>query len=176
MNSRYVLALTVTSALLLACGGDKKSPGQDWSERPLTTIKDKVKGVGFAIGLPDKMKKDEHGSEVSLGWRADMDDYFSEPSVNVYYSSIPPTDLSSAQRDAMIDKKHTVVRKDTIDDGFIITHHSGDKGYVKTHVWKKAGDKMLNCVASQAKQGGVPSPDKTLRWLEKICLSLSVSG
>jgi hypothetical protein len=177
MRASLPLCLTLSAAFLAGCGGDKKaSPGQDWSQRPLTTVKDKVKGVGFSIGLPQKMKKDEHGSEVSIGWRADMDDYFSEPSVNIYYSSIPPKDLSSAHASAMIDKKHTIARKDKIDTGFIITHHSKDKGYVKTHVWKKSGEKVLNCVASQAKRGGVPSPDKTLRWLEQICLSLSVSS
>ncbi len=96
--------------------------------------------------------------------------------MNVYFASIPPKDLATAKMYAMIDKKHTIVRKDKIDGGFIITHHSKTKGYVKTHVWKKAGDKMLNCVASQAKRGGVPSPDKTMKWLETICLSMMVKG
>ena len=45
---------------------------------------------------------------------------------------------------------------------------------MRAHVLKRKGDATLECRASQAKQGGVPSHDETLAWLEQICASLTI--
>jgi hypothetical protein len=45
---------------------------------------------------------------------------------------------------------------------------------VRAEIMKTKGDAHLACRASQAKTGGVPSPDATMAWLEKLCSSLTI--
>ncbi len=74
------LAFALSAASLIACGGGNKGPGEDWSERPLKAAESTVKGVSFSITLPDKMTKDDTGTDIAVGWRSAKSDYFSEPS------------------------------------------------------------------------------------------------
>ncbi|MEZ4399606.1 MAG: hypothetical protein R3B06_06290 [Kofleriaceae bacterium] len=172
--------IVALSLALAACGGSKKSagPGQDWSGKPLdTTITDKVKGVGFTIKAPAGMKLDGTDADpdaITKRWQADVDDYFSEPSFSVAYAAIPAKDVDGFVRDAMLGPKDVVAKQAATDDGFVLTTHTQDNGTVRASVLKRKGDVTLTCRASQAKTGGVPSPEKTLAWLESLCSSLTI--
>ncbi len=165
---------------LAACGKDAPSFGQDWSKRPLapvtetleSTIGSTTRTATFSIDLPAKMKKEASGGH--LEWRADLDDNFSEPSVSVGFSMMPAS-VEEALRVTMPDKNDVIVKSVEIDGGFIVVSHTKTKGIVRVEAWKRQGERdALTCRASQAKTGGVPSPDATLAWLETICTSLTV--
>ena len=163
---------------LVACGGKGESgPGKDWSGKPLdVTIKDKVKGVEFSIQAPAGMKleRDEGPDAVTKRWEADLDDNFSEPGFSVAYASIPPKDLETFVKYATVDDTDVIAKQEATDDGFKLVYHTKNKGIVRVEILKRKGEHHLTCRASQAKDGGVPSPDKTIAWLEQLCGSLTI--
>ncbi|HEY5922420.1 MAG TPA: hypothetical protein VIV11_12150 [Kofleriaceae bacterium] len=170
------------AALLFACGKPAE-PGADWSAKPLdATIESKVKGVPFKLSVPKNFKfdgvgddKEDNPESITKRWRPDVKDYFSEPSVSVSYAAIPAKDLDGFVSDAMVDKdKDVIAKKEQTADGFVMLYHTKNKGIVRVELLKRKGDVHLNCRASQAKQGGVPSPDATMAWLEKMCASLTL--
>ena len=169
--------------VLLAACGEQSEPGQDWSQKPLdATIENKVKNVPFKISVPKGWKFDAVGTrkeddpeEITKEWRPDIKDYFSEPSVTVAYAAIPAKDLDSFLKYVMVDdKKDVIAKKEQTPDGFVIVYHTKNKGIVRVELQKNKGDVALTCRASQAKTGGVPSPDATMAWLEKMCSSLTL--
>ena len=174
MTKRLVLC-----AILVACGKNAE-PGADWSQKPLDdTVESRVHGVPFKISMPKGWKLEEIGKvndpdEIVREWRPDVKDQWSEPSVAVSYAAIPAKDLDGYVSDAMMDKKDVIAKKEQTADGFVLVYHTQNKGIVRVHVLKRKGDVHLNCRASQAKTGGVPSPDATMAWLEKMCGSLTL--
>jgi hypothetical protein len=174
-------AILLGLALAMSGCGSSSEPGKDWSKKPLdATIESKVNGAGFKLSVPKGWKFDATvGAEsdpaaISKQWRPDVDDYFSEPSVTVSYASIPAKDLEGFVGDAMLDDKYTVVKKAAIADGFVLTAHTKNHGIVRAHVMKRKGEVHIDCRASQAKTGGVPSPAATMAWLEQLCSSLTI--
>jgi hypothetical protein len=176
MNKLMTFALVVG---LAACGGKKESgPGQDWSGKPLdVTIEDKVNNVGFTLKAPKGMKLDGDAAPeaVTKMWKADVKDYFSEPSIMVSYASIPPKDLDGVVRDAMLDDNDVVAKKEATADGFVLVTHTKKKGIVRVETYKTKGEHTLTCRVSQAKDEGVPSPEKTMAWMEQLCGSLTIN-
>lgn len=169
--------------VLLAACGKQSEPGADWSQKPLdATIENKVKNVGFKISVPKGWKFDAVGDQkesdpeaLHKEYRPDVKDYFSEPSVTVGYAPIPAKDLESFVKFVMVDEKKDVVAKqEATADGFVIVYHTKNKGIVRVEMQKNKGDISLTCRASQAKTGGVPSPEATMAWLEKMCSSLTI--
>lgn len=173
--------VTILGVLALAaCGGGKDAgPGKDWSGRPLDqTIASQVNGVAFTVQAPAGMKLEgeDTPTEITKRWRADVDDYFSEPGFSVAYASIPPKDVAGFIADQMIDEGDVIVKQETLpaDGGFLVVHHTAKKGLAYARVLKRQGEHHLTCTASQAKDGGLPSFDQTLAWLERLCLSLTI--
>lgn len=169
-------------AVLFGCG-KKSEPGADWSAKPLdATIESKVNNVAFKLSLPKGWTFDGASGEkvddpaaISKEWRPDIKDYFSEPSVTISYAAIPPTDLAGFVKDAMLDEgKDVIAKQEQTPDGFVLVYHTKNKGIVRVHTMKTKGDAHVFCRASQAKTGGVPSPDATMAWLEKLCGSLKL--
>ena len=159
---------------LVACGGSG-GPGGDWSGKPIDQVtKGTVNKAAFTIKLPAGMKLDgPAGGDIAQEWRADVDDYFSEPSVMVSFASIPATTIEDYVRDAMLDAKDVVAKQAALPDGFVLLTHTQNNGIVRAHVMKVKGATHLDCRAAQAKDGGVPNPEKTLAWLEQLCLTLT---
>lgn len=173
-----LLALVASLALLAPACGDKKEdgkkeegPGLDWSGKALKPVEATVGGVKVTVDLPDKMKLSEDDADRKE-WRADMKDYFSEPSVHLMSITTAPKTLDEAVKHYMVEQKYIIARKEAIADGFLVTHHSKTKGLLYAVFFKHIGGKNIVCKAAQAKQGGVPNFEKTKAWLEKICLSL----
>ena len=175
--------LAICVLMFAACGKKDSEPGADWSQKPLdATIESKVHDIPFKLSVPKGWKfdgvgdaKEDDATAITKQWRPDVGDYFSEPSVSISYAAIPPKDLEGFISDAMVDKdKDVVSKKETTADGFVMHYHTKNKGIVRVNVLKRKGDQHVNCRASQAKQGGVPSPDATLAWLEKMCSSLTL--
>jgi hypothetical protein len=164
---------------LAACGGKKESgPGQDWSGKALdVTIEDTVYGVGFTLKAPKGMKLDGDiaPETVTRMWKADLDDYFSEPSIMVSYAAIPPKDLDGVVSDAMLDDNDVVAKKEATADGFVLVTHTKKKTIVRVETYKTKGEHTLSCRVSQSKEGGVPNPEKTMAWMEQICGSLTIN-
>ncbi len=75
---------------------------------------------------------------------------------------------------AMLDDKYVIEHKEMNGDFFIISAHTKNNGIVKVSLLRQKGDTSLECHASQAKTGGVPSPEATLAWLEKLCQTLTI--
>jgi len=172
--TRTIAAMMLAGAALAACGKGSSGPGQDWSGKPLDVkIADEIHGAKFTLQAPAGMKLADT-SDVTKEWRADVDDYFSEPSFTVAYEAIPAKTIDDYVRDAMLDKNDVVVKKEATADGFVLLYRTKTWGIVRAHVMKQKGDVHLECRASQAKQGGVPSHDQTLAWLERLCSSLAI--
>lgn len=162
------------AGLLLACGGKKDGPGKDWSGKELSPTKGTLKdGIEFTVSLPADFKKEDRSDEITQSWEADFDDPFSEPSAAVSYQAIPPKSLDQFIEYAMLDDTFTLAKKEELKDGYLYVAHTENKGYVMVERLLRKGDKAIACRASQAKQNGVPSPDATMAWLEKLCMSLA---
>jgi hypothetical protein len=161
-------------ALLVACGSS--GPGADWSNKPLTeTATGKVNGFAFKLKLPAGMKLEpQRGNDISMDWKADVDDYFSEPSVQVLFDSIPAKDIAGLVEEEVLGKRDVVQEKTAIPDGMRVVYHTDNYGIANVVVAKAKGATHLKCRASQAKQGGVPSPEKTLAWLVQLCMTLEI--
>ncbi|MCA9675015.1 MAG: hypothetical protein H6709_17470 [Kofleriaceae bacterium] len=179
MMKRVMILPLALGLALTACGkkGDD-GPGKDWSGKALdVTVENKVNNVAFKVQLPKGMKfdGDDDGPEViTKMWKADVHDYFSEPSVMISYEAIPATDIDGFVKDAMLDDKDVIAKQEKTADGFVLVTHTKNNGIVAVEVMKVKGDAHLVCRASQAKDGGVPSPDKTMAWLEQLCSSLTI--
>ncbi len=169
----------MVGALAAGCGkgGGGGGPGKDWSGKPLdVTIESKVKGAGFRIQAPAGMKLDgdDAPDSITKSWKADVGDYFSEPSFQVSYASIPAKDLDTFVKSAMVGANDVIAKKEATADGFVLVTHGPKHGLVTALVQKAKGDTYLSCRASQAKTGGVPNPPATMAWLEKLCSSLTI--
>ena len=70
--------------------------------------------------------------------------------------------------------KDVIAKQEQTADGFVLVYHTKNNGIVRVHTLKTKGDTNLFCRASQAKTGGVPNPDATMAWLEKLCGSLTL--
>ena len=177
---RSVMFLMVSVSLVFsACGGkkDEKSakdePGRDWSAKPLKAVDAAIGEVKFSVDLPEGFKLDNQG-DVNVSWKADLEDYFSEPSVQVLLASTPAKTPEEFVQNAMLDKNDEVLKSEKTADGFLLEYATKNKGILRVSVQKAAGDKALVCNASQAKQGGVPNFEATRAWLGKICGSLKM--
>jgi hypothetical protein len=176
---RSLMFLTITLTLVLsACGGKKDEkgkkddgPGQDWSAKALKPVDGAIGEVKFTIDLPEGFKVDNQG-DVNIAWRPDLDDYFSEPSVQVLLASIPAKTPEDFVQNAMLGKNDEVLKSEKTADGFWLEYATKNKGILRVSVQKTLGEKTLVCNASQAKQGGVPNFEATRAWLGKICGSM----
>ena len=175
----------ISAALLLsvvACGGGGKKaegPGKDWSGKPLeVTITDKVKNIGFTIKAPKGMKLEERGDQgpeaITKSWEADMKDNWNEPGFSVSYSAIPAKTIDDYVKYAMLDDNDVVAKKEATADGFVLVTHTKKKGIVRVETYKTKGEHTLSCRVSQAKDEGVPNPEKTMAWMEQLCSSLTI--
>jgi hypothetical protein len=178
MTNRLLLCLLVAGAC-----GKTAEPGADWSQKPLdTTVENKVNNVPFKVSMPKGWKfddiagrKENDDAEITKMWRPDVKDYFSEPGLTISYAAIPAKDLDSFVKHTMLDEaKDVIAKKEQTADGFVLVSHTKNKGIVRVQMLKRKGDVHLNCRASQAKQGGVPSPEATMAWLEKMCGTLTL--
>jgi hypothetical protein len=174
---RKPVMLVFVAALFGACGS-KGEPGQDWSGRPLeVTIEESVNGVAFTIQAPKGLKHEaDRATEVTRWWRADVHDYFSEPSFTVSYESIPAKDLAGFIRGSLLDADEVIAKQEELADGFVLVHHNPGKSLAYAQVLTRKGDVHLRCSASQARDGGLPSFERTLAWLEALCRSLTIQG
>ena len=169
-----MLRLTAMMCLVvLGCDrGDSGGAGRDWSGEPLAPVTQRIGGVEVSVSLPAGLRVDrEEPHRVS--WIADRDDYFSEPSITLATVTAPPDSVERAVALAMPGDAETVARKQAIENGFVVTTHTADRGLVQAHVWRQIGEQWVACTASQARRGGVPSFAATTGWLESICESLA---
>jgi len=165
------IALSVVATTLLACGSSGE-PGKDWSKTPLeATVEGTVKGTAFKVQVP---KGWVPAGDMENQWRPDMKDYFSEPSVTVRAAFTPVKTVDDLVSNAMLDAKDVIAKKDATADGFVLITHTKTNGIVRAYVLKAKGDVQIVCQADQAKTGGVPSPEATMAWLEKLCSTLTL--
>ncbi|HEY5922419.1 MAG TPA: hypothetical protein VIV11_12145 [Kofleriaceae bacterium] len=155
----------------------------DWSNKPLdATIESKVKGIAFKLAVPAGFKFQALGNQseddpglIAKRWRPDVANYLSEPSVSVSFVASTPTNMRAFTDSAMLDMdKNVIAKQETTPDGFVMLTHTTDKATVRAHVVKPKGDVAVACRAHQTKMGGVPNPDATMAWLEKLCASLTL--
>lgn len=59
-------------------------------------------------------------------------------------------------------------------DYLVVVSHTGDNGVVKVDYMSHKGDSYVGCSAFQMRRGGVPNPQETMQWLERLCKSLSI--
>ncbi|PKN21224.1 MAG: hypothetical protein CVU65_17305 [Deltaproteobacteria bacterium HGW-Deltaproteobacteria-22] len=177
---RSLMFLMISMTMVLSsCGGKKDKeakddePGKDWSAKPLAATEGAIGAIKFTVDLPAGFKVDNQG-DVNISWRPDMDDYFSEPSVQVLLASTPAKTPEEFVSNAMLDKNDEVIKSEKTADGFLLEYATKNKGILRVSVQKAAGEKALVCNASQAKQGGVPNFEATRAWLGKICGSLKL--
>ena len=172
----------VVCVLVAACG-KQTEPRTDWSQAPLdATIESSVKDVPFTLALPRGWKysaaregKEYDPEQITKEWRPDVKEAFSEPRVTVAYAGVPAKSLDAFVKETMLDTTNDVIDKETrTADGYLVTYHTRNNGVVRVEMLKAKGDVSLYCRASQAKAGGVPSPDATMAWLEKVCGSLTL--
>jgi len=169
-----IFSAAVLVVFVVGCGKKEAGPGKDWSGKPLKTVAGTVNKVAFTIDLPEQMKKDSASSELTMMWKADMSDYFSEPSAMVSYASIPAKNMADFKKYNFVGKKEVIAKEKELDGkkGFLLIHHTKNKGLLTVLALHFKDGKALSCRASQAKGGGVPNFTATMAWLEKICMSV----
>lgn len=163
------ITASVACLLAAACGGSSE-PGEDWSGEPLAATSSDIDGHAFSIQLPKRMINADGPGRF---WRADMGDYFSEPTVYVLWSSMPKS-VDDALASLFDRDKLDIVKQEQRDGRIVIATRTKKPGILSVITYTPAGDgRAFECNASQARNSGVPSPDKTHAWLESICTSVA---
>ncbi len=158
-------------AVLVACN---TSGGRNWSSVALDdTVESSVRNAKFEIHLPKGWKRDVN-DELMKGWRPNVEEYTSEPSVTVGYVQQPPQSLDSYINSLTFEGTPIVDKKIMNADYLVVVSHTADNGIVKVDYMSHKGDTYLGCSAFQMKRGGVPNPKATMEWLERLCRSLTI--
>jgi hypothetical protein len=158
--------ISIAMVFVLGC-----SEPADWSGRPLASQDGVVEGVKFRWTVPEGMKKDEVGAGFAL---RGADTKMPSPRLQVMFERGMPTSVHAAVKAASLaDGK--VARQEAIPGGFIVSGHSEKNDFILINVWKEHELGALHCQAAFSSSRGIPSFDKTLAMLEKVCLSVGVS-
>lgn len=153
--------------------GTRPAPGGDWSNVALDdTIESSVMNVNFEIKLPKGWKRDMNDEHMK-GWRPDVEDYTSAPSVTVGYVQQPPQSLDAYIKSLTFDGKPIVDKKILNADYLVVVSHT-ENGTVKVDYVNHKGDTYIGCSAFQMTPGGVPHPQATMEWLERLCKTLTI--
>lgn len=168
-----MLKMLAWTALLVACSRSG-APGGDWSRVALDdTIESSVMNANFQIKLPKGWKRDVNDEHMK-GWRPDVEDFMSAPSVTVGYVQQQPPSLD-AYTEALTFPGTPIVDKKIMNaDYLVVVSHTVDNGIVKVDYMSHKGDTYIGCSAFQMKDGGVPSPQATMEWLERLCKTLTI--
>jgi hypothetical protein len=59
-------------------------------------------------------------------------------------------------------------------DYLVVASHTGDNGIVKVDYMSHKGATYIGCSAFQMRRDGVPNPQATMEWLERLCRSLTI--
>jgi hypothetical protein len=168
-----MLKLLALAALLVACSRSG-APGGDWSSVGLDdTIESSVMNAKFEIKLPKGWKPDVN-EEHMKGWRPDVKDFMSAPSVTVGYVEQPPQSLDGYIQSLTFPGTPIVDKKIMNADYLVVVSHTVDNGIVKVDYMSHKGDTHIGCSAFQMRDGGVPNPQATMEWLEKLCKTLTI--
>ena len=172
MRKPGIVLLLCGALALLAC---RSGADSDWAARELKPAKGAIAGLSFTISQPEGLAESEAQSgETSIVWEASTGKN-SAPSFSVSKLSLPPATLKDAVARSG-GGELTIVRQEAIEEGFLVTAESKDKGLVKADVYRSVGGEALWCSAMQVKEGGVSKPEEARAWLEKICLSMRSDG
>lgn len=170
-----MLKMSAWVAVLVACNRSG-TPARDWSNVSLDeTVESSVKNANFAIQLPKGWKRDVN-EELMKGWRPqNVEDYTSEPSVTVGYVQQPPQSLDAYIKSLTFVGGTPIVDKKLMNaDYLVVVSHTDDNGTVKVDYMTHKGDTYVGCSAFQMRHGGVPNPQATMEWLERVCRSLII--
>ena len=175
-------------ALLAACngggGGSSTSSGgkadgdrgKDWSGVALdTTTTANIGNIMFDLQLPSGWKEEKTAAtQFSRAWRPDMKNSAGEPGVTVQKELKPPQTMADFVGEVGLGDKYVIEHKEMNGDFFIIAAHAKDNTSVEVVLVRQKGDTYLSCQAIQNKVSGVPNPEGTQAWLEKVCQSLKI--
>jgi hypothetical protein len=143
----------------------------DWSARPLVTQDAVIEGTKFRWSVPEGMKKDEGGVGVAL---RGADDKQPSPRLQLLLERPLPANVPAAVKAAKL-ADAVVSRQEAIPDGFIVSGHSEKKDKILINTWRELDGVALRCQAAYSSSAGIPSFDKTLAMLEKVCLSVGAA-
>lgn len=168
-----MLKMVAWAGVLVACKGSG-APGGDWSSVALDdTVQSSVKNANFEIQLPKDWKRDVN-EDLMKGWRPNVEDYTGEPSVTVGYVQQPPQDLDSYIKSLAFEGTPIVDKKIMNADYLVVVRHTVDNGVVRVDYMSHNGETYIGCSAFQMRRGGVPNPQPTMEWLERLCKSLII--
>jgi hypothetical protein len=181
-----MIKASIALALLVACNGDGSGTssggkggdalGKDWSGVAIdTTTTANIGNIMFDIQMPSGWKEDKASATIiSRAWRPDMQNHGGEPLLTVLKELKPPTTMDEFVREVALDDKYVIEHKEMNGDFFIIAAHTKDNYTVRVVLVRQKGDTNLACQATQNRVGGVPNPQATQAWLEKLCQSLKI--
>ena len=155
--------------LLVACGGDGD---KEWTQRATPTVHKTVGGVGFSIDLPEGMRERVDGDRLHYDFvvKHNGEDYVKP--LELYFStttSAKPT-LDAELASPLYSGTTTLVRKDSLPDGYIIDYEANKDTYVVDRYI--LGTPTLECnFLVRAWDRGDNLKDK-LPQAEKLCLSM----
>jgi hypothetical protein len=169
MSARLVNPLAFISiAMVVSLGCSEPT---DWSARPLVPQEGVVEDAKFRWTVPEGMKKDEMGAGFALRGEGDKQP---SPRFQVTLERPFPPNITSAVKAAKL-ADAVVSRQDEVPGGFIVSGHSQKKDQILVNVWREHEGVALRCQAAYASSKGIPSFDKALAMLEKVCLSVGVA-
>jgi hypothetical protein len=168
-----MLKLLAWAALLVACSRSGASDG-DWSRVALDdTIESSLLNADFQIKIPKGWKRSRNDQLVK-GWRPDVEDFMSAPSVTVGLVGQPPQNLDAYIEGLTFPGTPIVDKKIMNADYLVVVSHTVENDIVKVDYMSHKGDTYIGCSAFQMKDGGVPNPQATMEWLERLCKSLTI--
>jgi hypothetical protein len=168
-----MLKMVAWAAVLVACNRSG-APVADWSSVALDdTVESSVTNASFEIQLPKGWKRDVN-YELMKGWRPNVEDYSGEPSVTVGYVQQPPESLDAYIKSVTFEGTPIVDKKLMNADYLVVVSHTVDNRTVKVDYMTHKGDTYVGCSAFQMRRGGVPKPQATMEWLERLCRSLII--
>ncbi|HEY0254063.1 MAG TPA: hypothetical protein VGC41_21185, partial [Kofleriaceae bacterium] len=138
------------AVMLVAC---RKAP--DWSHVALDdTITGRVMDARFEIRLPKGWKLDVDQASMK-GWRPDVEDYTTAPSVEVGYVQEPPASLDAYIGSLEFVGTPVVDKKLVTAGDLLVVRHSTDNALVRVDYMTHKGATYLGCSAFQLTPGGV---------------------
>lgn len=183
---KFAVMIGLIAFLAPLAGSCSKEEPVPWSRRPLSEAKESLADVAFSLTVPIGLaaKRDER----AITWSASGP---GAPLVRVALDdTLPPKNPDEGAERALSGKDGAeVVRKESINSGQLVVHHT--RGKVVVTVYRDLRDaenkqprqRTLTCEASAEATGNDSSKTAgdrearsrvTATWLSNICLSLAV--
>jgi hypothetical protein len=147
-------------------------PGfRSWAGRTLQHVSGSVDGVAFVLDVPIGLSRVD--KLITVFWRAKPEGSDFDPQFAVRPVGPAPTTIDEALALVPREDGSHILRRESIEGGFLIAIAAPSNSYVHVHVIKASAGVALECAVDQASAlDAIPGIDAEVTWMAKACASL----